>query len=51
MNTTKQGRFSVSHSNYPSHGYRKQSYAGFYMFLVALVSAAAWIVSTIISLV
>jgi hypothetical protein len=52
MNTVKSGKYNTSgrdNVQYARHGVRGQSYAGFYMFLVALVGAGGWALSVIIS--
>lgn len=51
MNTVKSGKYNSGRDNvqYSRHGVKGQSYAGFYMFLVAVVSAGAWAFSVILS--
>jgi hypothetical protein len=52
MNATlKNGKYNDGSTKvqYARHGVKGQSYAGFYMFLVALVGAGGWALSVIIS--
>ncbi len=49
--TVKQGKYNDGSNRvqYASHGVKGQSYAGFYMFLVAVIGAGGWALSVIIS--
>lgn len=51
MDTVRSGKDNNGRNNvqYSRHGVKGQSYAGFYMFLVAVVSAGAWAASVILT--
>ncbi len=49
--TVKSGKYNDNSNRvqYASHGVKGQSYAGFYMFIVAVIGAGGWALSVIIS--